>query len=79
MTDPQGNIKSRHGRSLADRGNHFFNLWLFIRVKLSTLKPNIVVRILVSSMLVLVFAWLRWHFSRYEEILQCLQRCFPIS
>ena len=56
MTNFQGNIKSRRGRSLADHGNHFFNLWLFIRVKLSTLQSNLVDRIPVSSMLVLIFA-----------------------
>ena len=54
MTSLQGNIKSKHGRSLADHGNHFFNLWLFIRVKWSTLKPN------------LIFAWLCWQFSCYD-------------
>ena len=42
MTNLQRNIKSRHGRSLADHENDFLNLWPFIRVKLSTLKPNLV-------------------------------------
>ena len=56
MTNLQGNIKSKQGRSLADHGNHLFNLWLFIRVKWSTFKPN------------LIFAWLCWQFSCHDWI-----------